>query len=60
MYILQISSINGTMIANQVISLNGLRRQQSLITLDNGATWQKITAPVNINGAASNCALVRS
>ena len=46
--------------ANQIISVSGLRRQQTLITFDNGATWQKIAAPVNINGAASNCILVKT
>ena len=48
------------MIANQIITVSSVRRQQTVITFDNGATWQKIAAPANINGAATNCVLVRT
>ena len=40
------------MIANQHV---GIERRQTLITFNNGATWQKIAAP-----AASYCRLVRA
>ena len=59
-YILQISSINGTMMANQISTVSSVRRQQTVITFDNGATWQNIAAPANIDGAATNCMLVRT
>ena len=48
------------MIANQIITVSSVRRQQTVITFDNGATWQKIAAPANINGVATNCILVRT
>ena len=48
------------MIANQFVSrMNGLQRNQTLITFNNGARWQKIQAPAIVNGAPSNCTLVR-
>ena len=50
----QIHSINGTMIANQFVTVNGQNRKQTVITFDNAATWQKIAAPTT-----SYCRLVR-
>ena len=50
----QIRSINGTMIANQFVTVNGQKHKQTMITFDNAATWQKIAAP-----ATSYCRLVR-
>ena len=48
------------MIANQFVSrVNGSQRNQTLITFDNGARWQKIQAPAIVNGVPSNCTLVR-
>ena len=46
--------------ANQIITVSNVRGQQTVITFDNGATWQKIAAPANINGASTNCILVRT
>ena len=46
--------------ANQISTVSSARRQQTVITFDNGATWQKIAAPANIDGAATNCILVRT
>ena len=42
--------------ANQYTFVNGRRRNQTLITFDNGASWNGITAPV---GSSSNCTQVR-
>ena len=48
------------MIANQFVSgEDGSRRNQTLITFNNGAHWQKIHAPAIVNDTPSNCALVR-
>ena len=51
--LLQIDSINGTMIANQFIRVGRSWRNQTLISFDNGALWQKIGAQT------SDCVLVR-
>ena len=48
------------MMANQISTVSSVRRQQTVITFDNGATWQNIAAPANIDGAATNCMLVRT
>ena len=50
--------MNGTMLANQHIYVGGIRRNRTLITFDNGARWNSIPAPANINGVPSNCMLV--
>ena len=50
---LQIDSINGTMIANQFVRVGGSLRNQTMISFDNGAQWQKIGA------GTSSCVLVR-
>lgn len=45
--------------ANQFIG-GALKRNQTLITFDNGAQWHKIAAPINdINGVPLNCKVVR-
>ena len=44
--------------ANQYIYVGGKRRNRTLITFDNGASWHSIAAPANINDVPSNCTLV--
>ena len=56
-HLLQIGSINGTMIANRFAFIGGQLRNQTLMTFDNGATWNGIPAPEV--GVPSNCRLVR-
>ena len=43
------------MLANQVVWAGGYQRNQTVITFDNGARWQKVAAPAN----PSDCTLVR-
>ena len=43
------------MIANQFVLVDGQKRNQTMITFDNGARWHKIAAP----SGALQCTLVR-
>ena len=44
--------------ANQFTFVDGEQRNQTVISTDNGASWQKIAPPDNIEGVPSNCRLV--
>ena len=55
--LIQINSVNGTIIANQIDAEAG---PTTVISFDNGARWSRIPSPAtDVDGLPISCTLVR-
>ena len=54
--LIQINGVDGTIIANQY---GEGANPQTVISFDNGARWNRIPSPVDVDGRPTSCTLVR-